>query len=222
MLVGHRGGHGLGALRRIMGVQQFMRLVTERLFEELLENLRDCPVHMGFPHWPILVFRIDPFDSGQAHFRRRRAGLTAATDATAGAAHDLDEVILGLAAGHQVAHLAGIGQSVNHRHPGRNPFKEFPCRHAIGELDFRSMDKWMKSYRKPPSKAQTSIRIYRLLKQHLRGGGEVRLATCTVATFVVDKIRRKADFQLKRECVLAEHAALIQDAAAPNVEIKNL
>ena len=91
----------------------------------------------------------------------------------------------------------------------------------IGET--KNLGKRMTNYRRPPSGAQTSERINELLNTHLQSGGEIRLAICTEAVFVVGgSDERKANFQLKRERVLAEHAALVQDAEVQTVKIENL
>jgi hypothetical protein len=90
----------------------------------------------------------------------------------------------------------------------------------IGET--HSLNKRMKNYRRPPSGAQTSVRINDLLVRHLGSAGAIRLATCTEAKVVIEGKERPADLQLKRERVLVEHAALIQEAGAADIELANL
>lgn len=90
----------------------------------------------------------------------------------------------------------------------------------IGET--RSLDQRMTNYRRPPPGAQTSIRIHALLAEHIGGGGIVRLATCEEGSVLMLGRERDADFSLKRERVLLEHAALVQEAEVGNCDIANL
>ncbi len=80
----------------------------------------------------------------------------------------------------------------------------------------------MKQYRRPPAKAQTSVRINALLRGHLIAGGTATLATCSKAMVTVAGESREADLSLKRERVLAEHAALVAEAGTQVTTIANL
>ena len=53
-------------------------------------------------------------DAGLADLVGGEAGLAAAADAAAGAGHDLDEVVAGLAGLDPLDHLAGVAQAVGH------------------------------------------------------------------------------------------------------------
>lgn len=90
----------------------------------------------------------------------------------------------------------------------------------IGET--RSLRQRMSNYRRPGPRAKTSVRVNAILREHLAEGGLVNLATCESVRLWLGDARRPADLSLKRERVLAEHAALVAECEPNAVDIANL
>jgi len=78
------------------------------------------------------------------------------------------------------------------------------------------------NYRSPGPSQQTSLRVNALLREHLRRGGSIRLATATTATAYLTGERQPLDLAVKAARLLAENAALVAILAAGDAEIVNL
>jgi len=124
--------HFIEALpRRVAGVQQLVGQVAVGLAEELLVQLDDLGVVVALAHGLALVLGVQGLRAlflvgvqdvvvlvGQEH--RAHVGLAAAVDAAAGAAHDLDELVLALARADLVQqHLGALhARGDGHVHDG--------------------------------------------------------------------------------------------------------
>ena len=84
-----------------------------------------------------------------------------------------------------------------------------------------NLQRRMGNYRRPGPRQRTSIRINELLNAHLDAGGTVELATSTEAVIVNAGVERAADLSLKRERVLVEHAALLVESGAEEIDVEN-
>ena len=114
-----------------MRVQQMMRFLAQRRSQELLVNLGDRRIDMGLAHRPPLILLVDRLDPRPAHAVGGHPRLSTAADAAAGAAHDFDEVVVGLARDNQIAHLAGVGKPMSHGDLGRHAIEKGPIRQAV-------------------------------------------------------------------------------------------
>jgi hypothetical protein len=80
----------------------------------------------------------------------------------------------------------------------------------------------MSNYRRPPTRAQTSVRINALLLEHLADRGTVQLSTCEEVVVGLPEQERAADLSLRRERLLAENAALLIEAEHGGYDLANL
>ena len=93
-----------------------MGLVAEGMVKELPVNGLNVGILMALAQGQALVQIVEGLDAGLARFVIGADGLSAAADAAAGAGHDLDEEIVGLAVLDPADDLLGVLQAVDHRH----------------------------------------------------------------------------------------------------------
>lgn len=91
----------------------------------------------------------------------------------------------------------------------------------IGETD-NLRRRLTTNYRTPGATQKTSLRVNALLRTHLAGGGQVRLAVATEAIVRLRGSEQPLDLRRKASRLLAENAALVLALAEDDAEIMNL
>ena len=100
----------------VVGVEQLVGALGQGRAEELLVDGLDLRVLMAFAQGQAPVDLIQGLDTGVPDGVVGADGLSAAADTAAGAGHDLDEDIVGLAALYPADKLLGVLQTVGHGH----------------------------------------------------------------------------------------------------------
>ena len=100
----------------VVGVEQLVGALGQGRAEELLVDGLNLRVLMAFAQGQAPVDLIQGLDAGVPDGVVGADGLSAAADTAAGAGHDLDEDIVGLAALYPADKLLGVLQTVGHGH----------------------------------------------------------------------------------------------------------